>query len=186
MKREELEEAEKLLNRLSDRWPEKKGFQAGLARRRGELDKAAEIYETQALHAATDLYTALVSLQELAIQQGRGEDSERLAALIRETVERYHLIPGTAPVGILMEGTARRDRDMVLAAARELLEGLEQTWDGGFLYPHLTPDGGQERGRAPGRRHGRLPPHRPGHGICPGRPGAADAGGAVLPPGGRE
>ena len=146
MKRGELEEAERLLDRLSDRWPEKKGFQAGLARRRGELDKAAEIYETQALHAATDLYTALVSLQELAIQEGRGEDSERLAVLIRETVERYHLIPGTAPVGALMEGTARRDRDMVLAAARELLEGLEQTWDGGFLYPHLTPDGAKSVG----------------------------------------
>ena len=61
-------------------------------------------------------------------------------------MERYHLIPGTAPVGALMEGTARRDRDMVLAAARELLEGLEQTWDGGFLYPPLTPDGAKSVG----------------------------------------
>ena len=76
MKRGELEEAERLLDRLSDRWPEKKGFQAGLARRRGELDKAAEIYETQALNAATDLYTALVSLQELAIQEGRGRTAK--------------------------------------------------------------------------------------------------------------
>lgn len=144
--REELEEAEALLDRLSDRWPEKKALQAGLARKRGELDKAAEIYETQALHGVTDLYTALVSLQELAIVQGRGEDSETLAALIRETVERYHMMPGTAPVGALMEGVRRRDRDMVLAAAREMLEGLERPWDGGFLYPHLTPEGAKRVG----------------------------------------
>ena len=46
--------------------------------------------------------------------------------------------PGTAPAGRLQQAVAERDRDGALSALRALVEGLNQPWDDGGLYPHLN------------------------------------------------
>lgn len=103
MRREEYAAAEELLSSLSDRWPHRDALQAGLLRRTGRGEEAAELWERRLLNAATEVYESLVSLQELALQAERLEDGARLAALIEETVERYALIPGVASSGRLQQ-----------------------------------------------------------------------------------
>ena len=85
MRREEYAAAEELLSSLSDRWPHRDALQAGLLRRTGRGEEAAELWERRLLNAATEVYESLVSLQELALQAERLEDGARLAALIEET-----------------------------------------------------------------------------------------------------
>lgn len=79
-----------------------------------------------------------MSLQELALRAGELETGRRLTALITETAERYAMPPGTAPAGRLQQAVAERDRDGALSALRALVEGLNQPWDDGGLYPHLN------------------------------------------------
>lgn len=127
-----------------------------------------------------------MSLQELALRAGELEAGRRLTALITETAERYAMPPGTAPAGRLQQAVAERDRDGALSALRALVEGLNQPWDDGGLYPHLnggdaTPVGGGSPARHgqvhPGGRGARLPPGRSGAGGHPGplRPAGRDA-----------
>ena len=124
---------------LSDRWPHRDALQAGLLRRTGRGEEAAELWERRLLNAATEVYESLVSLQELALQAERLEDGARLAALIEETVERYALIPGVASSGRLQQAAAEGDKTAALSALRDMLEALNRSWDGGGLYPHLLP-----------------------------------------------
>ena len=131
--------AEELLSALSDRWPHRDALQAGLLRRTGRGEEAAELWERRLLNAATEVYESLVSLQELALQAERLEDGARLAALIEETVERYALIPGVASSGRLQQAAAEGDKTAALSALRDMLEALNRSWDGGGLYPHLLP-----------------------------------------------
>ena len=102
---------EELLSALSDRWPHRDALQAGLLRRTGRGEEAAELWERRLLNAATEVYESLVSLQELALQAERLEDGARLAALIEETVERYALIPGVASSGRLLQAAAEGGQD---------------------------------------------------------------------------
>ena len=139
MRREEYAAAEELLSSLSDRWPHRDALQAGLLRRTGRGEEAAELWERRLLNAATEVYESLVSLQELALQAERLEDGARLAALIEETVERYALIPGVASSGRLQQAAAEGDKTAALSALRDMLEALNRSWDGGGLYPHLLP-----------------------------------------------
>ena len=74
MRREEYAAAEELLSSLSDRWPHRDALQAGLLRRTGRGEEAAELWERRLLNAATEVYESLVSLQELALQAERLED----------------------------------------------------------------------------------------------------------------
>ena len=83
MRREEYAAAEELLSSLSDRWPHRDALQAGLLRRTGRGEEAAELWERRLLNAATEVYESLVSLQELALQAERLEDGARLASLRR-------------------------------------------------------------------------------------------------------
>ena len=130
---------EELLSALSDRWPHRDALRAGLLRRTGRGEEAAELWERRLLNAATEVYESLVSLQELALQAERLEDGARLAALIEETVERYALIPGVASSGRLQQAAAEGDKTAALSALRDMLEALNRSWDGGGLYPHLLP-----------------------------------------------
>ena len=139
MRREEYAAAEELLSSLSDRWPHRDALQAGLLRRTGRGEEAAELWERRLLNAATEVYESLVSLQELALQAERLEDGARLAALIEETAERYALIPGVASSGRLQQAAAEGDKTAALSALRDMLEALNRSWDGGGLYPHLLP-----------------------------------------------
>ena len=138
MEREEYGQAEALLGRLSDRWPYRDTLRAGLLRRTGRTEEAAELWERHLLNAATECYEALVSLQELALRAGELEAGRRLTALITETAERYAMPPGTAPAGRLQQAAAERDRAGAISALRALVEGLGRPWDDGGLYPHLN------------------------------------------------
>ena len=138
MEREEYAQAEALLEKLSDRWPHRNSLKAGLLRRTGRTEEAAELWERHLLNAATEVYEALVSLQELAFQAGELEAGKRLTALITETAERYAMPPGTAPAGRLQQAVAEQDRAGTLSALRELVEGLNRPWVDGGLYPHLN------------------------------------------------
>lgn len=136
--REDLARAEALLADLSDRWPYRESLRAGLLRRAGRTEEAAQLWERRLLNAATECYEALMSLQELALLAGDRERGARLCALIGETAARYALPCGTSPAGRLQQAAAEGDRAEALAALRALVEGLEQPWDGGGLYPHLA------------------------------------------------
>ena len=60
MRREEYAAAEELLSALSDRWPHRDALQAGLLRRTGRGEEAAELWERRLLNAATEVYESLV------------------------------------------------------------------------------------------------------------------------------
>ena len=132
MEREEYGQAEALLGRLSDRWPYRDSLRAGLLRRTGRTEAAAELWERHLLNAATECYEALVSLQELALRAGELETGRRLAALITETAERYAMPPGTAPAGRLQQDAELfRQREQELVSA--LTPGVLVTGDPSLL-----------------------------------------------------
>ena len=138
MAREDFGRAEGLLAGLSERWPHRDALRAGLLRRTGRTEEAAELWERRLLNAATEAYEALMSLQELALLAGDTARGARLCTLIDETAARYALPCDISPAGRLQQAAAEGDRPEALAALRALVEGLGRPWDGGGLYPHLV------------------------------------------------
>ena len=139
MRREEYAAAEELLSSLSDRWPHRDALQAGLLRRTGRGEEAAELWERRLLNAATEVYESLVSLQELALQAERLEDGARLAALIEETAERYALIPGVASSGRLQQAAAEGTRRPPCLPCGICWRRSTAPGTAGGSIPHLLP-----------------------------------------------
>ncbi len=103
MRREEYAAAEELLSALSDRWPHRDALQAGLLRRTGRGEEAAELWERRLLNAATEVYESLVSLQELALQAERLEDGAGWPPSLRR---RWSVMP-SFPVSPPPDGSYR-------------------------------------------------------------------------------
>ena len=80
-----------------------------------------------------------MSLQELALRAGELEAGRRLTRPDHRDGGAVRQCPrAPPPAGLLQQAVAEGDRDGALSALRALVEGLNQPWDDGGLYPHLN------------------------------------------------
>lgn len=132
MDRGELTRAAELLEELPPqplyRRPQ---LQARLAQAQGDRAKAGELLEGQLLQEVSAVQATLLSLMELAAQEGRQEDASLLAQRAGALGEDFDLSPYAAWSVRLQLACLQADREGAMTALEHLLSALETPWPGG-------------------------------------------------------
>lgn len=106
-------------------------LQARLALAQGDRGKAGELLEGQLLQEVSAVQATLLSLMELAAQEGRQEDLTLLAQRAGALGEDFDLSPYAAWSVRLQLACLRADREGGIAALEHLLSALETPWPAG-------------------------------------------------------
>ena len=130
MQDEDYAQAQELVDTLSDATPfavDKEERQAAIYARTGRLSEAQGIWQRRVLRLSNDLQTALSSLVEIAIEQGRLDDADEVARRC-SSIMRFCDAPAWMSDASLFEVAAAR---CDAAACLEILEGMLQSIEGG-------------------------------------------------------
>lgn len=109
----------------------REALQARLAQAQGDRAKAGELLEGQLLQEVSAVQATLLSLMELAAQEGRQEDLTLLAQRAGALGEDFDLSPYAAWSVRLQLACLRADREGGITALEHLLSALETPWPGG-------------------------------------------------------
>ena len=66
-------------------------LQGRLYIKKGEVDKASELFSYKLIEATTDIFTILISMMEIALKDGRKEDAKYFAEILEKTTDLYDL-----------------------------------------------------------------------------------------------
>lgn len=108
----------------------REALQARLAQAQGDRAKAGELLEGQLLQEVSAVQATLLSLMELAAQEGRQEDLTLLAQQAGALGEDFDLSPYAAWSVRLQLACLRADREGGMTALEHLLSALETPWPG--------------------------------------------------------
>ena len=134
MQDEDYAQAQELVDTLSDATPfavDKEERQAAIYARTGRLSEAQGIWQRRVLRLSNDLQTALSSLVEIAIEQGRLDDADEVARCC-SSIMRFCDAPAWMSDASLFEVAAAR---CDAAACLEILEGMLQSIEGEIGAP---------------------------------------------------
>lgn len=106
-------------------------LQARLAQARGDRGKAGELLEGQLLQEVSAVQATLLSLMDLAAQEGRQEDLTLLAQRAGALGEDFDLSPYAVWSVRLQLACLRADREGGITALEHLLSALETPWPAG-------------------------------------------------------
>lgn len=140
MERQDFMGAQSILDSLPARSSyDREAMQATLYRRQGKRAEAARLLESRLLHSANDCYTALLSLAEIAFEEGDGALADTLADTAQRTVRLYGLwkyLEYTVPFQLAAN---RKDAKRCLSLLKEMLPLLEKPWElsASPLYRHI-------------------------------------------------
>lgn len=91
IEQKEYEHAQEYIDILPTISYDKIQLQGNLYRSKGELNKASEIFEGKLLKSMTEIFSTLISMMEIALQESRVDDAEKLAKIIEKTNILYEL-----------------------------------------------------------------------------------------------
>lgn len=135
----ELDRAEELLERLPDTHRGKPDMKAALRRRQGRREEAWTILEGELYNRASDIQGTLLSMLDLALEEGDGERARRLAQKAREVGQALHLMPLAVNSAPLQLAIAQGDGPAALELLRQTLADRTPPWElrDSPLYRHL-------------------------------------------------
>ena len=144
MERQDFAGAQSLLDSLpAEPSYDRAAMQATLYRKQGKRSEAAKLLESRLLHRANDCYTALLSLAEIAFEEGDGALADTLADTAQRTVRLYGLWEYSAYVVPFQLAANRKDAKQCLSLLQKMLPLLEKPRElsASPLYRHIK---GQE------------------------------------------
>lgn len=127
---EDYDQAQELIDTLPDATPyaiDKEERQAALYGRTGRLAEAKDIWQRRVLRLMGDLQTALSSLVEIAIEQGRLDDAGEVAQRCSSIMRLCDAPEWMSDASLFEVAAARRDA----AACVGILEGMLKSIEGG-------------------------------------------------------
>ncbi|MDO5041932.1 MAG: helix-turn-helix domain-containing protein [Slackia sp.] len=130
MQDENYAQAQELVDTLPDATPfavDKEERQAAIYARTGRLSEAQSVWQRPVLRLSTDLQTALSSLVEIAIEQGRLDDAGEVARRCSSIMRLCDAPAWMSDASLFEVAAARRDA----AVCFEVLEGMLQSIEGG-------------------------------------------------------
>ena len=137
--RGELDRAEELLGRLPDTHQDKRMRMADLRRKQGRTDEAWVLLEQELFNQASSLQTALLSMIDLAVEEGerqRAEVFSETAQRVGEVLDLSDYAVLTAPFQL---AAVEQDGPRALELLERMLHSLTIPWDlsRSDLYRHL-------------------------------------------------
>lgn len=130
MQDENYAQAQELVDTLPDATPfavDKEERQAAIYARTGRLSEAQSVWQRRVLRLSSDLQTALSSLVEIAIEQGRLDDADEVARRCSSIMRLCDAPAWMSDASLFEVAAARRDA----AACLGILESMLQSIEGG-------------------------------------------------------
>lgn len=104
-------------------------LQGRLYIKKGEFDKASELFSYKLIEATTDIFTILISMMEIALNDGRKEDAKYFAEILEKTTDLYDLWDYNGQVGYFQLYSDEKDADNFVIVLKKMLEAMKKPWN---------------------------------------------------------
>ncbi len=104
-------------------------LQGRLYIKKGEFDKASELFSYKLIEATTDIFTILISMMEIALKDGRKEDAKYFAEILEKTTDLYDLWDYNGQVGYFQLYSDEKDADNFVIVLKKMLEAMKKPWN---------------------------------------------------------
>lgn len=104
-------------------------LQGRLYIKKGEFDKASELFSYKLIEATTDIFTILISMMEIALKDGRKEDAKYFAEILEKTTDLYDLQDYNGQVGYFQLYSDEKDADNFVIVLKKMLEAMKKPWN---------------------------------------------------------
>ena len=104
-------------------------LQGRLYIKKGEFDKASELFSYKLIEATTDIFTILISMMEIALKDGRKEDAKYFAEILEKTTDLYDLQDYNGQVGYFKLYSDEKDADNFVIVLKKMLEAMKKPWN---------------------------------------------------------
>ena len=104
-------------------------LQGRLYIKKGEFDKASELFSYKLIEATTDIFTILISMMEIALKYGRKEDAKYFAEILDKTTDLYDLWDYNGQVGYFQLYSDEKDADNFVIVLKKMLEAMKKPWN---------------------------------------------------------
>ena len=104
-------------------------LQGRLYIKKGEFDKASELFSYKLIEATTDIFTILISMMEIALNDGRKEDAKYFAEILEKTTDLYDLWDYNGQVGYFKLYSDEKDADNFVIVLKKMLEAMKKPWN---------------------------------------------------------
>ena len=104
-------------------------LQGRLYIKKGEFDKASELFSYKLIEATTDIFTILISMMEIALKDGRKEDAKYFAEILDKTTDLYDLWDYNGQVGYFKLYSDEKDADNFVIVLKKMLEAMKKPWN---------------------------------------------------------
>lgn len=137
--RKEYEKAQECIDKLPDITYDKKQLQGNIYSKSGEFQKAAELFEHKLLSATTDIFTSLMAMMEIALEEGRNEDAKHFAEISEKTTKLYDLWEYNSHIGYFELYKSEKDAENFLPILEKTLDSMSKKWNPSKskLYKHI-------------------------------------------------
>ncbi|WP_297713010.1 helix-turn-helix transcriptional regulator [Clostridium sp.] len=139
IEQKEYEHAQEYIDILPTISYDKIQLQGNLYRSKGELNKASEIFEGKLLKSMTEIFSTLISMMEIALQESRVDDAEKLAKIIEKTNILYELWNYNSYAVYFQLYTIQKDQEKLIEILEKMIPSLKKAWDTSKtrLYRHI-------------------------------------------------
>lgn len=139
IEQKEYEHAQEYIDILPTISYDKIQLQGNLYRSKGELNKASEIFEGKLLKSMTEIFSTLISMMEIALQESRVDDAEKLAKIIEKTNILYELWNYNSYAAYFQLYTIQKDQEKLIEILEKMIPSLKKAWDTSKtrLYRHI-------------------------------------------------
>ena len=104
-------------------------LQGRLYIKKGEFDKASELFSYKLIEATTDIFAILISMMEIALKDGRKEDAKYFAEILEKTTDLYDLWDYNGQVGYFKLYSDEKDADNFVIVLKKMLEAMKKPWN---------------------------------------------------------
>lgn len=104
-------------------------LQGRLYIKKGEFDKASELFSYKLIEATTDIFTILISMMEIALKDGRKEDAKYFAEILEKTTDLYDLWDYNGQVGYFKLYSDEKYADNFVIVLKKMLEAMKKPWN---------------------------------------------------------
>lgn len=139
MRREEFEQAERLLETLPDMPVDKKNLKALLCMNQGKRQEAIRVLEEQLWYFANQVQATLISLMRCFFEMEKEEEIRICVQKIKDMTESFGLWNYNSYVAEFQMAYQRKDREKIMLSLRKMLKAMQTPYDrSGFpLYAEL-------------------------------------------------
>lgn len=137
--KKQYDKAQEYIDKLPSFNYDKKTLQGRLYKELKEYDKACEVFEGKLLSTTGEIFSSLLFMMEIALEENRNEDAKYFASIIEKTSKLYDLWEYNSYVAYFELYSKQKDAENCVEVLKKMLPAMQNKWDieNSNLYKHI-------------------------------------------------